>query len=261
MNIEVEKTLFRDLEKIIEQGKEQVVSQVNSTLTITYWHIGKKINDHVLNNQRAEYGEKIVATIAKLLEKQYGRSYTLRNLRRMMQFAQKFSDLKIVTSLMSQLSWTHFIELFPLKTVEERMFYAKKIAIEKWSVRQTKYQIERKAFERNEIVNFQVSDKFTEIKNTLKDPYFLDFLGLKEGYLENDLESAIIKELERFILELGVGFSFIEMQKRIILDDKDFYLDLLFYHRKLERLVAIELKLGDFKPSYTRSNGTLFEMA
>lgn len=250
MSIEVEKILFRDLEKIIEQGKEQVISQVNSTLTITYWHIGKKINDHVLNNQRAEYGEKIVATIAKQLEKQYGRSYTLRNLRRMMQFAQKFSDLKIVTSLMSQLSWTHFIELFPLKTIEERMFYAKKIAIEKWSVRQTKYQIERKAFERNEIVNFQVSDQFTEIKNTLKDPYFLDFLGLKEGYLENDLESAIIKELEHFILELGVGFSFIERQKRIILDDRDFYLDLLFYHRKLKRLIAIELKLGDFKPSY-----------
>ena len=117
MNQEIEKVLFTDLSNLIEQGKKQVVSQVNSILTITYWHIGKRINDQVLKNERAEYGEKVVANISKLLEKQYGRSYTLRNVRRMMQFAQDFSDFNIVTSLMTQLSWTHFIELFPLKTI------------------------------------------------------------------------------------------------------------------------------------------------
>jgi len=250
MGQDLEKVLFKDLAKIIEQGKKQVTQSVNSILTQTYWQIGKKINNHILHNERAEYGEKVVATIAKQLEQQFGRSYTLRNVRRMMQFAQEFQDFEIVTSLMTQLSWTHFLELFPLKKQEQKMYYAQKIAKEGWSVRDTKYQIERKAYERQEIASLQVTDGLTDLKNTFRDPYFLDFLGLKEGYLENDLEAAIIKEVELFILELGIGFSFIERQKRIILDGKDLYLDLLFYHRKLKRLVAIELKLGDFKPSH-----------
>ena len=130
------------------------------------------------------------------------------------------------------------------------MFYAQKAMESIWSKRELRRQIERKAYERNEIANIQAHTELQEIQNTFKDPYFLDFLGLKDGYLENDLEGAIIKELENFILELGVGFSFIERQKRIILDGKDFYIDLLFYHRKLKRLVVIELKLGDFKPSF-----------
>jgi predicted nuclease of restriction endonuclease-like (RecB) superfamily len=168
----------------------------------------------------------------------------------MMQFADEFPDLEIVTTLSSQLSWSHFIELFSLKNHEAKMFYAKKITEERLSVRQTHQQIERKAYERNEIASLQLPKANAEIQNTFKDPYFLDFLGLKDGYLENDLESAIIKELENFILELGVGFTFIERQKRMIIDGEDFYLDLLFFHRKLKRLVAIELKLGKFKASY-----------
>jgi predicted nuclease of restriction endonuclease-like (RecB) superfamily len=243
-------SLFKDLAQIIEEGKRQAVTQVNSVLTLTYWHVGKKINEHILKNERAEYGEKVVANTSRALEKQYGRSYTLRNVRRMMQFAEVFPDFKIVTSLMTQLSWTHFIELFPLKSAEQRLFYAEKIASERWTVRETNYQIGRKAYERKEIANLQAHSELQEIQNTFKDPYFLDFLGLKDGYLENDIESAIIKELELFILELGKGFSFIERQKRIILDGKDFYLDLLFFHRKLKRLVAIDLKLGEFEPSH-----------
>ncbi len=250
MGEKIEKILFTDLAQIIEHGKSQLTKQVNSILTLTYWHIGKKINEHILENKRAEYGEKVVADVSKQLEMQYGRSYTLRNVRRMMQFADVFSDIQIVTSLMTQLSWTHFIELFPLKTIEARMYYAQKIATEQWSVRQAKYQIECKAYERQEIANLQIANEFEEIKDTFKDPYFLDFLGLKEGYLENDLESAILKELEIFILELGKGFTFVERQKRMILDGNDYYLDLLFYHRKLKRLVAIELKLGEFKPAH-----------
>lgn len=250
MSQEFEIRLFNDIAQIIDQGKKQVTAQVNSILTFTYWHIGKKINDHILNNERAEYGKKIVANLADVLEQHYGRSYTLRNVRRMMQFAEIFPDIEIVTSMMTQLSWTHFIELLPLKTMEQRLFYAEKIATEHWSVRQTKHQIERKAYERQEIATLQLSDHFLEIQNTFKDPYFLDFLGLKDGYLEKDLESAIIKELENFILELGRGFTFVERQKRMIIDGEDFYLDLLFYHRKLQRLVAIELKYGKFKASY-----------
>ncbi|RYM35875.1 DUF1016 domain-containing protein [Brumimicrobium glaciale] len=250
MNKEIDNSLFKDLAQIIEQGKRKVEQQVNSILTMTYWYIGKKISEHILKNERAEYGEQVIATLAKQLEQKFGRSYTLRNVRRMMQFADLFPDQNIVSPLVTQLSWTHFIVLLGVKTEEARQFYIEKSIESKWSKRTLTHQIERKAFERNEIANVQASQELEPIQNTFKDPYFLDFLGLKDGYLENDLESAIIKELENFILELGKGFSFIERQKRIILDGKDFYLDLLFYHRKLKRLVAIELKLGEFQPSH-----------
>ncbi len=250
MSQEIEKTLFKDLTQIIEQGKQQVVAQVNSALTLTYWHIGKKINEHILKNERAEYAKEIVPTLAKQLKTNYGKSFDVKNLYRMMQFADVFPEIEIVVTLSRQLSWSHFVVLLPLKKQEQRNFYANKIATERWSIRNTRYQIDRKAFERNEIATLQVSNDLHDIQNTFKDPYFLDFLGLKEGYLEKDVESAIIKELELFILELGVGFTFVERQKRMIIDGEDFYLDLLFFHRKLQRLVAIELKLGNFKPAY-----------
>jgi predicted nuclease of restriction endonuclease-like (RecB) superfamily len=168
----------------------------------------------------------------------------------MMQFADKFSDFEIVVTLSRQLTWSHFVTLIPLNKMDQIDFYAEKIAAESWSVRETRKQIERKAFERNELVNIQVSDDFPEIRMNFKDPYFLDFLGLKDGYLENDLEGAIIKELELFILELGKGFAFVERQKRMIIDGEDHSLDLLFFNRKLQRLVAIELKLDKFKAAH-----------
>jgi predicted nuclease of restriction endonuclease-like (RecB) superfamily len=167
-----------------------------------------------------------------------------------MQFAEKFSDIDIVVPLARQLSWSHFLKILPLKDNDAVIYYAQNAIESTWSKRELQHQIERKAFERQEIASLQIADEFTEIKNSFKDPYFLDFLGLKEGYLENDIESAILKELEIFILELGKGFTFVERQKRMILDGKDFYLDLLFYNRKLKRLVAIELKLGEFKPAH-----------
>ena len=226
----IERGLFQDLAQIIEQGQQQAVSQVNSALTLTYWQIGKKINEYILHNSRAAYGKEIVATLSRQLELSFGRSYTARNVRRMMQFAVEFPDLNIVTPLVTQLSWSHFLQLFPLKSQQQKLFYASKAIEERWSKRELIRQIERKAYERNEIVKPQTIEASVSIQNSFKDPYFLDFLGLKDGYLENDLESAIIKELELFILELGKGFAFIERQKRIILDGKDFYLDLLFYH-------------------------------
>jgi predicted nuclease of restriction endonuclease-like (RecB) superfamily len=219
-------------------------------LTLTYWHIGKKINEHILENKRAEYGKEIVATVSIQLVEKYGKSFELRNLRRMMQFAEVFTDFEIVSPLVTQLSWTHFIVLNSVKKPESRAYYVQKAIEETWSKRELQYQIERKAYERQEIASLQITDELSEIKNTFKDPYFLDFLGLKDGYLENDVESAILKELEIFILELGKGFTFVERQKRMILDSNDYYLDLLFYHRKLKRLVAIELKLGEFKPAH-----------
>jgi predicted nuclease of restriction endonuclease-like (RecB) superfamily len=250
MSNKIDKILFTDLAQIIEHGKSQLTKQVNSTLTHTYWHIGKKINEHILENKRAEYAQEIVSTLSTQLVEKFGKGFEQKNLYRMMQFAEIFSEIEIVVTLSRQLSWSHFVVLIPLKRKEQIAYYAEKIATERWSIRDTRHQIERKAYERQEIASLQITDKFSEMKDTFKDPYFLDFLGLKEGYLENDIESAILKELEIFILELGRGFTFVERQKRMILDGKDFYLDLLFYNRKLRRLVAIELKLGAFKPDH-----------
>ena len=188
--------------------------------------------------------------VATQLVEKFGKSFELKNLYRMMQFAEKFSDIEIVVPLARQLSWSHFLKILPLKNSEAMIYYAQKAIEATWSKRELQYQIERKAFERQEIATLQIADEFQDIQNVFKDPYFLDFLGLKDGYLENDIESAILKELEIFILELGKGFTFVERQKRMILDGKDYYLDSLFYNRKLKRLVAIELKLGEFKPAH-----------
>lgn len=230
--------LLKELSQLIEQGKHQIAVQVNSTMTLVFWEVGKRINEEILQNERADYGKNIVTTVSSQLKKRYGNSFGTRNVRRMMQFAEIYPDIQVVGSLSRQLSWSHFVELFPIKSKETREFYAGQIAEEGWSVRETRKQIERKAFERKEIANSQLSRSSTAMQHSFKDPYFLDFLGLKEGYLENDLEAAILKELEYFILELGKGFAFIERQKRMIIDGEDFYLDLLFYHRKLKRLVA-----------------------
>jgi predicted nuclease of restriction endonuclease-like (RecB) superfamily len=250
MDQENEKSLFQDLALIIDQGKNHLAKQVNGTIAVVFWQVGYKINKHILNNQRAEYGKEIVSPLATQLAAKYGRSFELRNLRRMMQFAEQFADFEIVVSLSRQLSWSHFVELLPIKNHEASLFYAKKSIEEAWGKRELRKQIEHKAYERGEIANIQVSLGMPELQHTFKDPYFLDFLGLKDGYLEEDLESAILKELENFILELGNGFTFVERQKRMIIDGEDFHLDLLFFHRKIKRLVAIELKIGKFKAAY-----------
>jgi predicted nuclease of restriction endonuclease-like (RecB) superfamily len=242
--------LISAISLLIEQSQNHIATQANSVLTHLFWQIGKRINDEILQNKRADYGKQIVVTVSRQIETKYGRRFSDRNLRRMMQFATIFNDFKILTPLATQLSWSHFIELFPLKTDEARMFYAKKAIEESWGKRTLKQQIARKSFERNEIANTQMSTFKPELLNTFKDPYILDFLNLKNTYLEQDLERAILQELETFILELGKGFAFMERQKRMIIDGDDFYLDLLFYNRKLKRLVAIELKLGKFEAAH-----------
>ena len=242
--------LFSELSQIIEKGKNEVARQVNSTRTLVYWQVGKKINEHILNNQRAEYAGEIVSTLSTQLKKNFGKSFELRNLRRMMQFCEVFPDVEIVVPLARQLTWSHFIELLPLRNSDARLYYGNKIAESRWTIRETRKQIEQKTYERTEIANLQIATEINDLQYTFKDPYFLDFLGLKDGYLENDVETAILKELENLILELGTGFTFVERQKRMIIDDEDYYLDLLFFHRKLKRLVAIELKIGKFKAKY-----------
>ena len=242
--------LFQELSKLIEKSKQQLVSVVNNTLSLLFWHIGDKINAHILQHKRAEYGKQIVVTLSRQLMAAYGNSFEEKNLRRMMQFAEQFPDVKIVVTLSRQLSWSHFLVLIPIKKRDAKFFYAQVCAKEMWSVRELRKQIENKVYERKSLANIQLHQDAELSTVGFKDPYFLDFLNLKEGYLENDLESAILKELESFILELGKGFAFVDRQKRMIIDSEDYYLDLLFYHRKLKRLVAIELKLGKFQAKH-----------
>ena len=211
---------------------------------------GQGINEEILKNDRAQYGKQIIATVSAQLELKYGRNFAEKNLRRMIQFSIEFSDFEIVVPLARQLTWSHFLLLIPLKSIESKIYYAQNAIENNWGKRELRNQIERKAFERNEIANVQFSESQPFLLNTFKDPYLLDFLHLKNTYLENDLEKAILRELESFILELGKGFAFMERQKRMIIDEDDFYLDLLFYNRTLKRLVAVELKLGKFEPSH-----------
>lgn len=250
VNFENSNDLLIELSNLIENSQQQVISFVNSALTMLFWQIGKKVNDNVLQNKRADYGKQIVVTLSRQLEEKYGRNFEERNLRRMMQFAEQFPDSEIVVPLARQLTWSHFLILLPLKTLEAKLFYANKAIAETLGKRDLRKQIAEKTFERTGIANMQISKNSSVPLNTFKDPYFLDFLGLKDDYLENDLEAAILRELERFILELGKGFAFVERQKRMIIDGEDFHLDLLFYHRTLKRLVAIELKLGKFQAKY-----------
>ncbi len=245
-----EQDLLTELSQLIEQSQQQVVSQANSTLTMLFWNIGNRINKEILQNKRADYGKQIVVTLSRQLENKYGRNFELGNLRRMIQFAEQFPDLSIVAPLSRQLSWSHILALIPLKTKEAKMFYAELSATQVLGVRDLRKKISTKTFERSSIANLQNTSNHPAIHNTFKDPYFLDFLGLQNTFLEKDLEAAILRELEAFILELGKGFAFVERQKRMILDGEDFYLDLLFYHRNLKRLVAIELKLGKFEAKH-----------
>ena len=242
--------LLTELSQLIEQSQQQVVAQANRSLTLLFWHIGNRINNEILQNKRADYGKQIVLTLSTELKERYGRNFELGNLRRMIQFAEQFSDIEIVVTLSRQLSWSHFLVLIPLKSPEAKLYYAQSSATQTLGVRELRKQISTKTFERSSIANLQNTSNHPAIHNTFKDPYFLDFLGLQNTYLEKDLEEAILRELEAFILELGKGFAFVERRKRMIIDGEDFHLDLLFYHRNLKRLVAIELKLGKFEASH-----------
>ncbi len=245
-----EQQLLNELIKIIETGQKQVATHINSGVVLMFWHVGNRVNEFVLNNQRAEYGKQIIVTLSRQLIEKYGRNFEEKNFRRMLQFANDFQDIEIVATLSRHLSWSHFLALIPLKTPDKQQFYAMQSASQSWGVRKLRKQIKSKTFERTQIANSQLMPEKSDLRDIFKDPYFLNSIGIKDGYLEKDLENAILKDIEEFILEIGKGFAFIERQKRMIIDGEDFYLDLLFYHRKLKRLVAIELKIDKFHASY-----------
>jgi len=245
-----ETVLFERIAAIIENRKYRAYAHANHENTMMFWEVGQYINSAVLGNKRAAYGKQILSSLAAKLVAKYGKSFVERNIYRMSLFAERFSDVEILPPLAAKLSWSHFIELLSLKSDEARIFYANDALTRNYGTKELRRQISRKAYERREIANAELTEQSSVPFNVFKDPYLLDIFGLKENYLEADLEKSILTDIEAFILEFGHGFSFVERQKRMILDGEDVVLDLLFFHRKLKRLVAIELKLGRFKAEH-----------
>jgi len=262
MNITDESNqLILDIKFLIENAKSNAVQQVNLQLVQLYWKIGQRIRNEILKQERAEYGQQIFSTLSRKLMLEYGQGFSIPNLFRMHKFYEYYSDPEIFSTLSRKLSWSHFVELLTLEDPIRREFYGQMCRIESWSVRALRNKMQGMLFERTaiskkpdklirqELALLSETDLLTP-DLVLKDPYILDFLGMKDIYSERDLEKAVLREIESFILELGTDFSFIARQKRIVIDGEDHYIDLLFYHRGLRRIIVIELKLGQFKASY-----------
>ena len=254
-------SLLAEIRALIEDTRRHVAQTANSALTLLHWRLGERISREVLQGQRASYGEEILPTLSAKLVPEYGKGFSARNLARMIRFAEAFPDPQIVASLAQELGWSHFVEILPLKQPLEREFYAEMCRVERWSVRTLRERIGSQLYLRTAIakkpeavVQAQLGQLRSDGRMTpdmvFRDPYMLDFLGLPEGYSERDVEAAILREMESVLLELGSGFCFVARQKRMTVGKDDFYLDLLFYHRHLRRLVAVELKLESFQPSH-----------
>ncbi len=254
-------SLYADIKRLISEARSSVVKQVNQTLTITYWQIGKRISIEILDSNRAEYGKQVLRQLSQQLSDEFGKGFTYSSLTRMVKFYKAFPEETIIATLSQQLSWSHFVELLKLENAIQREFYARMSHHEGWSVRTLRERMDGMLFERSTIAKQPeqvIRQELAKLEQQqtaslslhLKDPYLLDFLDLHDNFSEKDLENAILYKLEHFILELGSDFAFMARQKRLQIGGNDYYLDLLFFHRKLKRLVLIELKLGEFKPEY-----------
>jgi predicted nuclease of restriction endonuclease-like (RecB) superfamily len=255
------KPITNDIKDLIDSSRLDVAFAVNSEITLLYWKVGQRINEEVLQNSRAEYGKQIVVMLSQQLTEVFGKGWGEKHLRLCIQFAEAFPDIEIVYALRRQLSWTHLRMLIPIENSLKRDFYVEVCKLEKWSSRQLQERIKSMLYERtaisrkpeetiqNDLDTLRAGEKVSP-DLVFRDPYFLDFLGLTDTYSERDLETSIIAELQRFIIELGSDFAFMSRQKRITIDNRDYYIDLLFFHRRLKCLVAIDLKIGEFEAGY-----------
>lgn len=225
-------TLFYTVKDLIQASKQHIAFSVNAEMSILYWKIGMVIRQEILKEERAEYGKQILATLSRELGVEYGKSFSEKHLRRMTQFAEVFPDEQIVVSLIRQFSWTHIIAILPISDPIKREFYIQMCIHEKWSVRTFRERIQSMLYERTAIskkpedviindLRLLKSEQKLNPDLVFKDPYFLDFLGLKDTYSEKDLEASIIVELQRFIIEMGTDFAFMARQKRITIDHRD----------------------------------------
>lgn len=257
----IEVKLLEDVRQLIEAARVRVAVAVNQELSGLYWQVGHRIHTDVLRGQRAEYGKQVLKSLSLQLSQVYGKGWSEQQLRHCLRAAETFSDEAIFSALRRELTWTHIKTLMYLDDPLKREFYIEMTRLEGWSGRLMQERIQSMLFERTAISRkpeetIQRDINALREQGTLspdlafRDPYVLDFLGLADSYAEKDLESAIVAELQRFIIELGSDFAFMARQKRITIDTRDYYIDLLFYHRRLRCLVAIELKIGEFQAAY-----------
>jgi predicted nuclease of restriction endonuclease-like (RecB) superfamily len=253
--------LLSDLSQLIDATRQRVARTVNAELVLMYWKIGARIRQDVLGEERAAYGEQIVSTLSRQLSAGYGSGFSRQNLFHMIRFVEAWPDETEAAELAQHMGWSHFKEILYLDNPVQRQFYAQMCRVERWSVRTLRDRVRSMLFERTAISKRPetlISQELEQLRETdrvtpdlvFRDPYLLDFLGLADAFSERDLEAAILRDIERFLLELGTDFGFLARQKRMTIGEQDYYLDLLFYHRGLARLVAIELKLGRFEASY-----------
>lgn len=250
-----------EIKLLIEQSRNKVIATVNAEISLLYWSIGKRINDEILNDNRAAYGKQIVSTLSQQLTNEYGSGWSQRQLFYCIKLAEIFPNKEILHTVCAKLSWSHIRIIINIADPLKREFYTEMCKMENWSVRVFQDRINSLLYERTAIsrrpdetikneLNLLKTEQKPSPEMVFRDPYFLDFLGLKDTYSEKDLETSILAHLQSFILEFGNDFAFLARQKRITIDQDDYYIDLLFYHRKLKRLIAIELKLGKFKHEY-----------
>ena len=253
--------LLQSIVSLIDNARRKVAVAVNSELTVLYWHIGRQINESVLKHEKGEYGKTVVKELSEELTKLYGAGFSERNIYNFMKFNEILPDEQILHSLRAKLTWTHIRNLIYIENDLKREFYIQMCTHERWSVRTLQERIDSMLFERtaiskkpeqtiiNDLELLKTEKKMTP-DLVFRDPYFLDFLGLKDSFSEKDLESSILRNLQNFITEMGTDFAFVARQKRITIDNEDYYIDLLFYHRALRCLVVIDLKLGKFQAGY-----------
>ena len=255
-----EAALLTDLRALIQSARQRIATVANASYTLLCWQVGCHLLRENLQAGRAAYGKQILATVSQELTVEFGAGFSYTALTRMARFAEWMQDAQIVSTLSTQLSWSHFMELLPIKDPLARDFYAEMCRVERWDVRTLRQKIGGMLYQRTALSKKPEAVIAAEIARlrdgqmspdlVFRDPYLLDLLGLKGAYSERDLETAILREIEGVLLELGTGFAFVARQKRMSIGKDDFHLDLLFFHRHLRRLIAVELKLESFQPAH-----------
>lgn len=255
------KKIIEDIKEVIVSSRQKVAYEVNNTMLLAYWNVGKIIVENEQNgNIKAEYGKQVMKELSKELRKILGSGFSVSNLFNMRRFYITYPKFQ---TLSGKLSWSHYCELLSIENIDERNFYEKECINSNWSVRELKRQIDTSLFERlllsegksNKEKVYALS-KEGQILNVpediLKEPYVFEFLNLKEPkpILEKDLERKLVKHMEDFLLELGKGFMFVGTQQRITLGNTHYYVDMVFYNKILKCYVLIDLKIGKMKPEY-----------
>lgn len=249
----VKTQLLIDLRQLLNASRQQILQTVNTAMVQTYWHVGRLIvEDEQQGEKRADYGKQVLQQLSVVLTSEFGKGFDASNLRNMRRFYLAFPIQETVSL---KLSWSHYNHLARIESEQARLWYMNEAVEQNWSVRALDRQIGVLYYERLLSSNDGTKTKLeakqktqplaVEQKNYLRDPYILDFLNLPaQDVLENDIEQGIINNLQKFLLELGKGFAFVERQQRISVDEQDFYLDLVFYNFKLKCFLLIDLKIG-----------------